>query len=1289
MKGEIKMLSYPGSLHGHTDFSNLRLRDSINRYNELIDYAIELGHECIAITEHETVANAIKIEKYRDKIKEKHPDFKIILGNEIYLCRDTLEKDTVEQGEQFYHFILLAKDAVGHQQIREISTRAWKRSWQGKLQKRVPTHYQDLIDIIAKNSGHVIGSTACLGGYLPQTLIKTNEIPTAWLNSMVKLFGKDNFFLEMQPSNQKEQIFVNQKLYEISKQMDIPFIITCDEHYLKKEDREIHADFLRSQDGDRELDDFYASTYLMDTNEIKEYLNYFSDEILQEAFDNIRKIKDMCENYSLRKPLRIPNLKWKPVINLLNIETYFGKIPNLKKFYESDFKGDRILAQKIFERIVQDKTLQNKETYDAVNDCLDSTWVSSEVNKTHWSSYYLNLENIIDVCWDAGTLIGPGRGSGIGYILLYLLNITQINPLRETVKTYPWRFLNPSRVSVLDVDIDIEGSKRSAVLNRLREVYGEDRVANVATFGTETSKQAIQTAARGLGIDNTDALYLSSLIPSDRGQNRTLKQCFYGDPDNDMKPIPEFVYAMTEEFPELWRVAQRIEGLVCKIGEHAGGVIFVDEPFTNSTALMRAPNGDIITQFDLHDAEAVSLIKYDLLSVECLDKIHTCIDLLEEYGYVKPKATLKETYEDILGIYNIERDNPDMWKMVWNHEINSLFQMEQQSGIQGIALTKPESVEDLAHLNSIIRLMAQEKGAEQPLNKYARFKNDITLWYKEMQDNGLTKKEQDLLKPILQGSYGIAESQESFMRLVQIPECGGFDLNFADRLRKSIAKKNPAEYEKLTEEYFKTIKEKGLSENLCTYVWNTLVATSRGYGFNAAHTLAYSLIALQEMNLCFRYPIIFWNCACLITNAGGSEDEEESTNSDYDKIAKAIGKTQEMGIKIVPPDINNSKYTFSPDVKNNQILFGMKGMYSVGEDLVATIIQNRPYVSVVDFYNRIKPKKNAMISLIKSGSFDNLESNRKLVMGWYLSETSDLKNKVNLQNMASLIKYNLLPKDEKIQLALRVYEFNRYLKAKCKTNRVDIYLLDERAVDFMSKNNIGDNLIQNFQGNYLIQVKPWEKIYNFYMDYIRNYLKTNQAEVLQKLNDIIFKENWEKYATGNYSKWEMDSICFYYHEHELANINMGKYGIRKFSSLPEEPKVQKTFKKGNKTINIFELNRICGTCIAKDKNKGLVSLLTTTGVVTVKFSKDYFNLFDKQITEKDSNGVKHVLEKSWFNRGSKIVVMGIRRGDNFIPKKYAATPGHELYRITEVLPDGEIVLQTQRKAGIAEEDEEV
>lgn len=225
------------------------------------------------------------------------------------------------------------------------------------------------------------------------------------------------------------------------------------------------------------------------------------------------------------------------------------------------------------------------------------------------------------------------------------------------------------------------------------------------------------------------------------------------------------------------------------------------------------------------------LIKYDLLSVEALDKIHICLDLLQEQGFIEPKDSLKETYESVIGIYNIEREDKKMWKMVWNHEVQSLFQMEKQSGIQGIALVHPESVDDLATLNSVIRLMAQEKGAEQPLSKFARFKNNINLWYDEMREYGLTEEEMNLLEPVIKISYGICESQEGFMQLVQIPECGGFDLNFADQLRKSIAKKNPAAYEKLQKQYFETIAEKRLSKNLCNYVWNVLVATSRGYGF--------------------------------------------------------------------------------------------------------------------------------------------------------------------------------------------------------------------------------------------------------------------------------------------------------------------------------------------------------------------------------------------------------------------------------------------------------------------------
>ena len=672
-----------------------------------------------------------------------------------------------------------------------------------------------------------------------------------------------------------------------------------------------------------------------------------------------------------------------------------------------------------------------------------------------------------------------------------------------------------------------------------------------------------------------------------------------------------------------------------------------------------------------------------------MDKIHTCIDLLCEYGYAERKPTLKETYENLIGIYNLERDNKEMWKMVWNHDIQSLFQMEKQSGIQGIALTKPESVDDLATLNSVIRLMAQEKGAEQPLNKYARFKKDISLWYKEMRDYGLTPEEQKLLEPILKISYGMCESQERFMQLVQLPECGGFSLTWADGLRKAIAKKNPEAYMELEQEYFKETNNKNLSQNLCNYVWNVLVATSRGYGFNLSHTLAYSLIALQEMNLAFKYPIIFWNCACLITDSGGTEEiDSEGKTNNYDKIATAIGKMRAAGIQIEPPDINNSVYTFSPDVDNNKILFGLRGLVNVGTEIIDQIILNRPYASIKDFYLRVKPKKQSMITLIKAGAFDNL-IDRKLAMAWYLWETCDKKQRVTLQNMSSLIRYNLLPEDSQILQAKRVYEFNRYLKAITKADpaRYDgLYTLDTRALNFLNEIEC-EHLIQTDNLAWFIDIKKWDKVYQKYMDDIRSWLSNNKTQILEDLNTVIFKEAWDKYAAGSLSKWEMDSLCYYHHEHELSKVNYNKYGLVDFNDLSKIPQIDKSFNKGGKTINMYKLKKICGTCIAKDKNKSTVSILTTSGVVEIKMHKEYFSIFDKQISEKQPDGTKKVIEKSWFNRGNMILVQGIRQGDQFFPKKYASSGGHQLYKIIGIEDNGDLILQTERAKGEADEEE--
>ena len=1318
---------YPGSLHNHTQYSNARLRDCIIKEDDLIKYAVELGHEVVAITDHESVMNAIKVEKVYKKIKKDNPNFKVIFGNEIYLCRNGLNANNFDpKQDKYYHFILLAKDAIGHQQIREISTRAWQRSYMARGMRRVPTYYQDLIDIIRANPGHVIGCTACLGGALGTQLMKYKENKSeelygkiiGWCDMMEWIFGADNFFLELQPSESVEQTYVNRMLIDIANNFHHKYIISTDSHYLKKEDAAIHAAYLNAQDGDREVSSFYATTYMMNTEELESHMDLTEAE-LEEAYTNIRSIAAMCEDYSLLKPLKIPALQWKEPKTKYVADSWCEKMPTLMKFKQSDYYGDVVLARAIIDKLIEEPSLQTAEVYAAIEDNLDKTWESSLVNKTHWSAYFLNLQRIIDVCWEAGTLVGCGRGSGVGFILLYILGITQINPLAETVQTYSFRFLNPSRVSVLDIDTDIEGGRRGEVLNTFRKVYGQDKVANVATFRTEKSKSAILTAARGLGIDVDVAQYIASLIPADRGQLRTLDQCMYGDEENGFEPIKQFIYEMTENYPELWEVAHKVEGLVCGTGIHAGGVIFVDEPFVNSTALMRAPDGTICTQFDLHDCEDASLIKMDLLSVEAMDKMHICLDLLCDYGYVERKPTLRETYESTIGIYNLERESKDMWHMVWRHEIQSLFQMEKQSGIQGIALTKPESVDDLAHLNSIIRLMAQEKGGEMPLNKYARFKDNIELWYDEMRYFGLKPSEMEILEPIIKGSYGICESQEAFMQLVQIPECGGFDLNFADKLRKAIAKKNPKAYDELTKEYFDTCREKGLSMSLCNYVWNVLVATSRGYGFNLSHTLAYSLIALQEMNLAYRFPIMFWNCACLISDAGGAEaseeemeeeeviveevydelegmedfveddedenDEEEETSkankkkkktktTNYGKIASAIGKIKSGGVNVASPDINKSTYTFSPDIENNTIRYGLSGITKVGEELVKTIMDGRPYASIDDFLRRIKINKPQMVNLIKSGAFDCF-GDRNEIMYNYIASVSDTKKRITLQNMKMLIDFGLIP--DEYDMERRVYNFNKYVK-KFKLDGT-YFGLDEVAFAFYSQHFDMDKVepCEDTESGFKIKQTTWDNYYQKHMSIVRPYVQKHAAELLVSVNNRLMGDTWNKYCTGSLSKWEMDSVSFYSHDHELVDLDMDRYELTDFFDLPEDPIVDRVIPIKGKQVPLLKLFRICGTVLDRDKAKKTVTLLTTSGVVTVKIFGGVFAQYDKQISERGADGKKHVIEKSMFSRGNKIIVIGVRDGDSFRAKKYSKTPFHLVEQIVEVNKDGTMITRSR------------
>lgn len=673
-------------------------------------------------------------------------------------------------------------------------------------------------------------------------------------------------------------------------------------------------------------------------------------------------------------------------------------------------------------------------------------------------------------------------------------------------------------------------------------------------------------------------------------------------------------------------------------------------------------------------------VKYDFLLTAVQDIIIETINLLQYDGVIERNLSLREVYNKYLHPSVLPQDDERMWSALANGEVLGCFQFDSSVGGQAAKKIKPHNPLEMADANGLMRLMTAEKGQETPMDKYVRFKNNLSLWYKEMDDAGLTKQEQKILEPYFKSSYGVPPSQEQLMKMLQDPAICGFKLAEANDARKIVGKKQMNRIPELHEKVCGRATSKALGD----YVWRCGIGPQMGYSFSIIHALAYSFIGMQTLYLATHFNPVYWNTAYLIVNSGAI-DEEASEQTDYTKLAKAIGEIRNAGIKVSLADINHSDFGFIPDAANNQILFGLKGMANVNNDLIKEIISNRPYTSLGDFMAKVNPNKQAMIALIKGGAFDQFAP-RQQTMVEYIWRTCDKKKRLTLQNMPGLMRYGLVPQDtEEQRTARRIYEFNRYLKAECKTG--DSYALDDRGIAFLTDID-RDDLINQRDGGFYMGMKSWDNVYQKWMDVFRQWINGNKEEILDQLNTKIFMEDWNKYAQGNISSWEMESLCFYYHDHELAHINNSKYGFVDFFSLPEEPIVDKTFKRGNANIPIFKLHTICGTCIAKNKTKSTVYLLTTSGVVAVKFRQEYFALFDKQTFKRNMDGTKTVIEKSWFNRGNMIVVNGIRRGDEFVPKKYASTAKHQLYHIDKVNGDGTVELRSERYTGEEEDSDE-
>ena len=1298
-------------VHVHSEYSNIRLLDAINKLKSLINRSIELGLAGITLTDHECLSGHIKMNQLTHKVQKENPNFKVALGNEIYLV------DARENGIKYYHFILIAKDKEGHKQLRQLSSLAWLNSYYDRGMERVPTLKADLRRIIKENPGHIIATTACMGGELStlalqlhnarqikdeQTAATAHAKIIEFMQDMIDIFGSD-FYIECAPAASKEQIIVNKMLFNIASSFGVNMVIGSDAHYLKKEDRFVHKAYLNSKGGEREVDDFYEYSYLQEEEEIIKHLSKsFNMEHIVDMFHNSLEIYNKIENYSLEHSQTIPKVEVYdyPKTNITIVNAMQEDYPVLASMLNSEDKLERYWVNECMYKLAK-LNKNNDQYFSRLEEEARVKKIIGEKLGTNMFAYPITLQHYIDMFWECGSLVGAGRGSSCSGLNHYLLGITQLDPIEWNLPF--WRYLNEERTELGDIDLDLCPSKRPLILRKIKDERGMNFIPEInditrqncgctliATFGTEGTRSTILTACRGYraedypeGIDVDTAQYLTSLIPSERGFLWTLEDVMYGNAEKGRRPVTPFINEI-EQYPGLVEIMKGISGLINKRSSHASGVILFDEDPYEFGCFMRTPKGEVITQYDLHDAEAAGMTKYDFLVTEVEDKLRETISLLQKYGEIPKDLSLREVYDKYFHPNVLPLDKMDCWTALEQGSVLNIFQFDSDVGSQAAKKIKPTTIMEMSDSNGLMRLMTAEKGQETPMEKYVRFKNNINLWYDEMKREGLTTEEQKVLEPYFLQSYGVPPSQEQMMMMLMDKNICGFSLAEANAARKIVGKK---QMDKIPELHQKVL-DTAASPQLGKYIWTFGIGPQMGYSFSVIHALAYSFIGYQTIYIATNWNPIYWSTACLIVNSGSLEednefedDEEDNVvkkekGTDYAKNAKAIGDIISKGIKVSLIDINNSAYSFEPDINNNQILFGMKALSNLNAEIIEKIESGRPYFNLKDFMLRCPLTKTVMINLIKAGAFDEIEKNslgnRKNIMAYYISQISEPKTKLNLQNFNGLIQRNLVPQE--LEMQVRVYNFNKYLKTR-KVGKY--YTFDDACIMFFNKfySNESDKL-EVINGITCIIQDKWDKIYQKEMDKAREWLKDNQ-EVLKAYNLSLFKEIWDKYAAGTTSKWEMDSVCFYHGPHELADVNVYKYNIVDFFSLPSEPQVDYFFKRGGNKIPIYKLHRIIGTVIGKNDNKSTVTLLTTTGVTTVKFSREYYAMFKKQISQVGADGKKHVVEKSWFTRGTMIMVTGFRRDDMFVGKTYAATKGHQLYKITKVV-DGDIVLQHER-----------
>lgn len=897
-------------LHNHTHHS---LLDGMTKIDGLVERVKMLGMEAVAMTDHGTLSGTIEFYKAC-----KNEGIKPIIGMEAYVAaRKHTDKD-INKDKARYHLIILAMNNKGYENLMRLSTIANLHGYyfKARIDHDLLEQYNEGLIILSGCASGELGEALKIGDY--DKALKT----AAWYK---KVFG-DRYYLEMQDHGEwEDQLRINEGIQKISKELSIPRVLTGDAHYLNEDDSDAHEILLCVGTG----------SYLSDSNRmsLKDFHLHVKDpkefipkwEHDPELITNSKAIADRCDVEIELGKILIPTF---PTPEGETEKTYLDKLvyQGLAWRYGNISREEAAaLSIKEAEKKLPDEIRER------------AAFELGVIDNMGFNGYFLIVQDFINWGKDRGIIFGPGRGSAAGSIIAYAINITDLDPLKYDLLFE--RFLNPDRISMPDIDIDIQDTRRDEVIQYCVEKYGEDRVANIVTFGTMAARAAVRDVARVLEVPYAEADHLAKLIPPP-AQGRHIPLKVSREEDADLKKE----YETNERAHEVIDFASKLEGTIRSHGVHAAGVVIAPDELVKFVPLEVAQKGVISTQYPMFPIEDLGLLKMDFLGLSNLTIINNAMRIV------------KKVYDKEIDLNTLSLDDPKAYELFQRGDTTGVFQLESAGMKRYLRQLKPTVFDDIIAMVALYR-----PGPMQFIDSFIKRKHgqeEISYLHPKMEN-------------ALSNTYGILVYQEQFMQISK--DLAGFTGGQADTLRKAVGKKIMAMMKKIKPEFIEgAIKHSDADKALMEQFWDQLEEFAN-YCFNKSHAACYALIAYWTAYLKANYPDAFM--AALMT----------SDQDDIDRLAIEISECQHMGITVLPPDVNESFVEFSVVPDKKQIRFGMAAVKGVGTGAVEEILRARedgPFKSPEDFARRVstsKVNRKAWESLVKAGGFDSMADRSDLL----------------------------------------------------------------------------------------------------------------------------------------------------------------------------------------------------------------------------------------------------------------------------------------------------------------------